>query len=584
MLENRNSHNRRGDSRTHAEGTGESCPGLLPRSCRRTSSLLRSCIWLLSLVLFSSCLSWLPRMQEEEDSYSFPWDSPMPEDTGKDPSADSRPDAEEIREMADNPIEPDKDSKLQLEKKQKTQRGREIVTRFYGAELIRQRIYINGKPEWRIQLRGNATIEHGNVLIRAPAITIDAGKYGRMSGGVRIYDSESGIFIRASRGVYNGEKEIVQLLGWPYMRIKKQGQETTHVTCVRMERDLAAEVAYLKEDVRIHHSDYNILADQASYTDEKEVIEIPGKPRILGKGEYLTGDRILYYTGEEKAILEGRTIYATYEPEKVETSNLETYARTHGPISDRAIREAEKRAPRQNPAEKPREDYRNNSGRDSSKDAQDATDVPDIASFQDGDPTSSKKPSGPVLQVLSADRIEHNFSDKKNPITRIEGNVVFTDPDRELRSPLLIGTGPSMATLSTDQGVELIDRKENIRVKSREMEYKRVEQFLTLTGDPLVEFLDEETGEVTGTLTGAFIERDFQAEVTLARGNVELNRGQDRARGEIARYEEKNGYLEFLGNPRVFRDGSWIQCSLVRMYPDEDRIVFEKNITGAIVE
>ena len=141
-----------------------------------------------------------------------------------------------------------------------------------------------------------------------------------------------------------------------------------------------------------------------------------------------------------------------------------------------------------------------------------------------------------------------------------------------------------MATLSTDQGVEFIDKEENIRVKSREMEYQRQKQFLTLTGKPLVEFLDEKTGEVTGTLTGAFIERDFQAEVTLARGNVELNRGQDRARGEIARYEEKDGYLEFIGNPRIYRDGSWIQCSLVRMYPDQDRIIFEKNIQGAIVE
>ena len=103
----------------------------------------------------------------------------------------------------------------------KTDRGREIVTRFYGAELIRQRIYINGKPEWRIQLRGNATIRHGNVLIRAPSITIDAGKYGKMTGGVQIYDSDNGIFIRAAQGVYNRDKETVQLLGWPYMRIKK---------------------------------------------------------------------------------------------------------------------------------------------------------------------------------------------------------------------------------------------------------------------------------------------------------------------------------------------------------------------------
>ena len=515
------------------------------------------------LIYFLSSLFLLPGCQSIQDlfqpiqtdeDYNFPWDGPLQEEetdapeTG-DPTSNQNPEG-----ISEKPIDPEKDSQLQLEEKRKTDRGREIVTRFYGAELIRQRIYLNGKPEWRIQLRGNATIRHGNVLIRAPSITIDAGKYGKMTGGVQIYDSENGIFIRAARGVYNRDKETVQLLGWPYMRIKKPGQETTHITCVRMERDLAEKIAYLKEDVRIHHSDYNILADTASYTDAKELIEIQENPRILGKGEYLTGDKILYYTGEEKAVLEGKTLYATYEPETIIVPNLETYARTHGPLREKALEEARKEAERRG------------------------------ETLPDPDAKEKKKPSGPVLQILSADRIEHLFADKKNPVTRITGNVIFTDPTRELRSPALVGTGPSMAVLSTDQGVEFIDKEESIRVKSREMEYKRQEQFLTLTGDPLVEFLDEETGDVTGTLTGAFIERDFQAEVTLARGNVELNRGEDRARGEIARYEEKEGYLEFIGNPRIYRDGSWIQCSLVRMYPDQDRIVFEKNIQGAIVE
>lgn len=517
----------------------------------------RSALFFLVLFALPGCGTfqnlWEPTAESAD--YNFPWDGPLKEqDSEKQNPADSKDPAtdEKTQELADQNIQPEKDSRLQFEKKEKTERGREIVTRFYGAELVRQRIYLNGKPEWRIQLRGNATITHGSVLIRAPSITIDAGKYGKMSGGVQIYDSENGIFIRASHGIYNRDKEIVQLLGLPYMRIKKSGQQTTHITCVRMERDLAAEVAYLKEDVRIHHSDYNILADIASYTDEKELIEIPGNPRILGKGEYLTGDRILYFTGEEKAILEGRTLYATYEPETIDTPNLEQYARTHGPVSEKALQEAKEKARKTGqpiPEDKP-----------------------------------EKKSEGPILQILSADRIEHQFADKKNPVTRIEGNVVFTDPTRELHSPLLIGNGPSLATLSTDKGVEFIDKAENIRVKSREMEYRRQQQFLTLTGDPLVEFLDEETGEVTGTLTGAFIERDFQAEVTLARGNVELNRGQEKARGEIARYEEKAGYLEFIGNPRIYRDGSWIQCSLVRMYPDQDRIVFEKNIRGAVVE
>ncbi|MCB1303996.1 MAG: hypothetical protein KDK37_06950, partial [Leptospiraceae bacterium] len=340
----------------------------------------------------------------------------------------------------------------------------------------------------------------------------------------------------------------------PYMRIKKSSQPTTHITCTRMERDLSAEVAYLRGDVRIHHSDYNILADLATYTDAKELIEIPDNPRILGKGEYLTGDRILYYTGEEKAVLDGRAIYATYEQPAEERISLEQFARTHGPVSDEALEKAR----RENPDR--------------------------ARQIAEKEKTAKEESSGPLLQVLSADRIEHIFKDKKNPITHITGNVLFTDPYRQLRSPALTGTGPSLAVLTTDQGVEFLDKKENVRVKAREMDYQRQKQFLTLSGDPEVEFLDEKTQEVTGTLTGAYIERDFQTEVTIARGNVELNRGSDRARGEIARYEEKNGYLEFIGNPRIFRDGSWIQCSKVRMYPDQDRIIFEKNIKGAVIQ
>lgn len=417
----------------------------------------------------------------------------------------------------------------------KSKTGRNIDTYFYGSELIRQTVYLNGKKTSRITLRGNATIKHGGVTIRAPVAVVDGGVKGYLRGGVTIYDQESGIRLTAATGTYDRESETVRLTGSPYLLSQKKGQKPTRITCQRIERDLAEKKAYLKGDVRIHHQGWNVLASEAVYTDETSTVVMDKNPVILGVEEFMTGNLLSYNTDTKEIILDGKAFYSSMNSEENDPPGLEEFAR------------------------------------------------------------SPKRQSlYPGVQSVSSDRMKYNFADSKKPKLDIVGEVIFTDDYRLMFAPEFRASGDKMNHIE-GFSVQMTDTVEDVQVVAGKLDYHKDKKLLVLTEKPVVNFLKEDAIEpgkltqpdkdqISAVLSAEYIERDMDKQETSARGNVIITQNNDQARGEQAFYSEKEGSILMTGSPVLERDGAKISCREILMYPDEQRVKFEKNIKGVILD
>ncbi|MCB1306502.1 MAG: hypothetical protein KDK37_19565, partial [Leptospiraceae bacterium] len=106
-------------------------------------SYFRAIIAAILCLLLAHCASWNPFAFEnnpnsDEPDYHYPWDGST---ESSDKQTETSQDSTTTTETSDNSEikkpDPSTDSRLQIEQKEKTSRGRDIVTRFYGAELVR---------------------------------------------------------------------------------------------------------------------------------------------------------------------------------------------------------------------------------------------------------------------------------------------------------------------------------------------------------------------------------------------------------------------------------------------------------------
>ena len=185
-----------------------------------------------------------------------------------------------------------------------------------------------------------------------------------------------------------------------------------------------------------------------------------------------------------------------------------------------------------------------------------------------------------VLSLLSANRIVYRFADGLPPVTEVQGDVLLTRGGLLIRTPVLKADGDGFNRIYTQKGVFMHDRDQHIKVRAGSMEYGRKEETLRLESDPRIEFLEKDSEEITATLHGAVIERDFKAGRTQARGNVRIVREAYTASGELATYHEREDVVILEGDPRLKDKGGEISCEKVLLYPKKNRVLLLNRITG----
>ena len=432
-----------------------------------------------------------------------------------------------------------------LEQKSKNKKGKIVTTRIYGAELVREKITEKGISFTRISIRGNATIDHEGVLIIAPQIILDNGEIGITVGGVQIIDRKQGLNIRAGSAIYTKSEENVVLSNNPYMTIKKNKNESqTLITTNSMIRDLSESKTLLEGDVRIYRDGWTVLGDRGNQSDQMDEIILEKNPVILDRDRFLTGNNLHYKLKDKKIVLDGRVFsilragrITAPDAEKNEIIPLEEFARKGGEL----------------PSKK-------------------------TAGINDTSEIDKE------LSVLSSDSIVYNYTGSEYPVAEIHGNVLLTQEDFYLKSPLIKTMGKSFETIYTKNGVEMLDRKENIHVTAGEMFYERSKRFMRLDLYPKMEFLKKDSEEIEGTLEASVIETNFNTKETLARGNVLLSQKQFTATGEIATYKSEEDLIIMEGSPSITQGGGTVSSEKIYIYPRTNRVLLKNRIRGSMSE
>lgn len=469
------------------------------------------------LILSAACRAGYVR--EEALQEDTPAPLPLPDKMQELVVEETQPETEQEveSEEAEPAIEPEKKP------------GKLVRVQIYGDELIREEAEVDGVPVKRTTLRGNAVVLHNTVRIRAPLIVLEAGLRGVCTGGVRIEDDQNGLVVYAARADYDRGAETVVLSGLPGMVSSGRNRKPAHLTSTRMVRDMANNVSTLDGDVRIYTDGWTILGQAARFEDREKRIDMADWPIVFGRGQYLTGAVLHYFTEARQLTLEGGTLNLRSGEEAVESAgpppSLEQYVRR-------------------------------------------------------GEAEGGLEGSGP--SALSSDSIVHDFSDRERPKTTVKGNVLFTRDNLRISAPSLESIGRSGEYLVASEGVESVDRRQNLRIVAGRMVYERSAKNLRLEKEPRIDFLEKDSEETTGSLSGALIERNFETKETIAQGGVRLLQSGVTAVGQRAVYREDTGALLMEGEPGIEQAQGKIRCEKIVYYPEKRRLILLNRIRGEL--
>ena len=455
----------------------------------------------------------------------------------------TRPQNEEVQvQPEEKPVveeKPAEENEKEITDERPASDGRTVRTRFYGDELWREKVVVNGIEVTRISIIGNATIEHEGVLIISPRIVIDGGNNGRCEGGVRIVDAKNGVRLFANSATYDRNEQLVTLAGNPYMIVQKEKQKPILVSSSVMIRDMGRSESRLGNDVRVVSEGWTLLSARGVYSDKSNTLTMDERPVIFGESLFMTGDNLVYDSSQKLITLDGH----------VSSLSSNTLIET---------------APAKKSDDLPSvEDYGRKGG------------IPE--------PEEETPPVENEISLTTADKMTYDFSGEE-VLTKLSGSVLITRKSMTIKAEELTASGKEMNIISTETGIDMLDLEHNVHVVAEIMLFDRVQKHLRLENSPRLEFLDKETHEIKATLNGAIIERDFGAGETTATGNVSIEREDYRATGESAVYHESADLIVMEGRPGLRRGKGNVECEKILIYPERNRVLLYNRIRGFVLD
>jgi len=413
-----------------------------------------------------------------------------------------------------------------IKKIENTNKRKNIVTYYYAEELMRKKVRWKEKEDYQIILRGNAQIIHEKTHIYAPLIEIDPENNAIISGKLIVSEKEQGIYLYADGGEYNRKEEYIKIKNKPYMNLKNN-QDTILITTNEIIRNIAEKNIIFKDYVKMFGKDWVLLADESIYYDDKKEFILKQNPVLLGKDLYLTAEDIIYKSDEKK---------------------IQIYKK---PVMFTTIKESQNK---------------------------------ELKNAQKDDTKNNKKNEQEKKEIMyiTADLIEYNLSEKE-PKGLIQGNVLMQSSTKSIYGDEFFLTGKGIEKIQTNKKVILIDKKENFYLESNFMEYDLKNKILILKNQPKIityDDINKPEKKIRQELQASIIERDFNKEITIAKGNVFFKRDKEIAYSEYAIIDENKETLELTGSPILKRGDTEIHCK--KIYVFKDKIEFERELEAKI--
>lgn len=411
-----------------------------------------------------------------------------------------------------------------IQKKEDTNKRKNVLTYYFGEELIRKKINWKGREDYKIILQGGATILHEGTQITAPYIEIDPDNNGVILGGLVVYLKDQNLYLFADKGIYNRDKEIIKISGNPYMKLISKDSNIL-VATEEIERNIAEKNIVFKKYVKMFSKDWSLFADESNYYDEKKEFILKENPVLIGKEIYLTAKEISYKTDERKILVDKSPLIIT---------------------TIESVKKRENKNQNQN-------EKKNLNNQEKEKEN----------------------------LVITANSIEYFFRDE-NPKDEnlaykgiVKGDVLMTSETKTFKGEEFFLLGKKISFIESKKKVTVEDKKENFFLQSNYMLYDLTKRNLVLKQKPELIIFEKEDKKIKEKLVAEIIERNFDNEITIAKGNVYFKRKEEEAFSEYARIFEKEEKMELLGNPILKRGKTEIKCKKIYVYKDKIEIIGE---------
>ncbi|TGL36371.1 hypothetical protein EHQ52_00410 [Leptospira koniambonensis] len=193
------------------------------------------------------------------------------------------------------------------------------------------------------------------------------------------------------------------------------------------------------------------------------------------------------------------------------------------------------------------------------------------------DPEGNEKKQT-VLTILKGDKIESRPNEENDRTVLISGNATVLRKDMKITSENIESVGKDSRIIKARKNIKVHDRENNLILSGNVFDYFRNENYLHLTDEGKMEFLDKNSNQVTSTITAQEFERFLDQKETVIRGNIWIKSKSTEAQGEYATYFENDESVLLEGNPRINRSGKILRAGKIVFYPREGRSILTEGV------
>ncbi|EMK01756.1 LptA/OstA family protein [Leptospira sp. WS58.C1] len=193
------------------------------------------------------------------------------------------------------------------------------------------------------------------------------------------------------------------------------------------------------------------------------------------------------------------------------------------------------------------------------------------------DPEGNEKKQT-ILTILKGDKIESRPNEENDRTVLISGNATVLRKDLKITSDTIESVGKDSRIIKARKNIKVHDRENHLLLSGNVFDYFRNENYLHLTDEGKMEFLEKNSDRVTSTITAQEFERFLDQKETVIRGNIWIKSKSTEAQGEYATYFENEESVTLEGNPRINRSGKILRAGKIVFYPREGRSILTEGV------
>ncbi len=400
-----------------------------------------------------------------------------------------------------------------------------------GSELTQEEKSINGVQVKAFILAGGAFIQSKSILLTASQIEIigEDALLGKLTGQVKVEDSENGATLIASRGIYDKLADTVTLEKNPTLIHDKKDGKPVKIKCEQIVRHLEEAKTVMTGRVVVTSPDFQVFGEDAVYFEKEDRIDLENKPFLFSEDRFIQGDILSYFVKEGRIEL-----------------------RDHANLFQVSW-------------EKP-----NQSGEDRIKNRKETKEKKEAK-------TATSEQKERILTVFRGDKLSHTTKTESGSITKMSGSAQLTRPTSKFTAEQISSLDGSKI-VTAEGNVSFVDKENLFQVDSGYMNHNKETNYSFAKEEPIVYFLEKETFEQKGNLKSFFLERFGEKKEIVFRGDVRVETETAKVFGEFATYFEEEEKLVIEGNPILERDKTRVSSGRIFLYPKEDRAVLSDGI------